>query len=65
MKGSRVARQSAHNLAEAIVCFYEKGRLFPRGVHRDMECIQSWSLRMGGALKKMATKLVGVAACMA
>ena len=57
MKGSRVARQSAHTLAEAIMVFYERERLFPRGVHRSMDCVQSWALRMGGALKKMAARL--------
>ena len=53
MKGARVKVQSAYTIAAAIMDFYETAHLFPRGVHKAMQCVQDWALKMGGAIKKM------------
>ena len=48
-------RFSAHILSDAICIFYEKHRLFPKGIVTEMECIQEWSKRMGLALQRLDT----------
>ena len=54
MKGHHTGRQSAYIIAQAILQLYEDKKLLPRGLHRNMECVQSWSLRKGEAVKELA-----------
>ena len=47
-------RFSAHLLKHAILDFYEKHKLWPKGIVRSMSCIEQWSLKMGRALQRLA-----------
>ena len=62
MKGHPVSRQSGYIIAAAIVKFYKDKKLFPRGLHEQMECVEIWSLRMGEAIKKMVSRIKSVIA---
>ena len=57
MKGTRRAHQSAYVIKDAIFMFYEDAKLFPRGLQRNLECVDKWGTRMGGALKRLAAGL--------
>jgi len=47
-------RFSSHLLKICIVGFFEKSRLFPKGITKEMDSVQKWSLKMGLALKGLA-----------
>jgi hypothetical protein len=49
-------RFSSHLLKACILSFYEKKKLFPNGMVAEMECIQAWSLKMGLALQRLASR---------
>ena len=51
----RTSRASAHVIREGILKFYDDKKLWPRGMTSAMECIRDWALRMGDAIKSMAT----------
>ena len=47
------SRQSAYLLQQAVLAFYTECRLFPPGVVAELPCVQTWSLRIGVAVKRM------------
>ena len=57
MSVMRDSRSSSYVIREAILKFYDDKKLWPRGITSAMECIQDWGLRMGDAIKRMATQL--------
>ena len=57
MKGTRRAHQSAYVIKDAIFMFYEDCKLFPRGLQRNLDCVDKWGTRMGGALRRLAAGL--------
>ena len=50
-----VGHYSAHVFKEAILQYYTTHKLLPKGMHSSMECLQKWSLKMGLALRRMAS----------
>ena len=48
-------RFSAHLLRIVIIQFYEKHKLLPKGMVSSMECVQTWALKMGSALQRLAS----------
>ena len=48
-------RFSSHLLKSCILTFFEKERLFPKGIVKEMECVQSWSLKMGRGLQRLVS----------
>jgi len=48
-------RYSAHILKEALLEFFQEKRLFPKGMCREMECIQKWALRSGQAMQRLVS----------
>ena len=48
-------RFSAHLLKIVIIQYYEKHKLFPKGMVGSMECVQTWALKMGLALQRLAS----------
>ena len=54
MKASRGAGfYSARVFKHAILQFYEKNKLIPKGMSVEMECVDKWALKMGLALRRM------------
>ena len=50
-------RFSAHILKEALLDFFSEGKLYPKGMCREMECIQAWALRNGQAMQRLASQM--------
>ena len=48
-------RFSAHLLKHIILDYYERHRLWPKGIVRKMTCIENWALKMGLALQRLAS----------
>ena len=48
-------RFSAHLLKIVIIQYYERYKLFPKGMVGSMECVQAWALKMGSALQRLAS----------
>ena len=46
-------RFSGHLLKASIVAFFEQQKLFPKGICKEMECIEEWSAKMGMALQRL------------
>ncbi len=46
-------RFSGHLLKASIVAFYEKHKLFPKGICKEMDCIDEWSGKLGMALQRL------------
>ena len=44
---------SAATFKHAILKFYVKNNLIPKGMQVEMDCIQKWSLKMALALRRM------------
>ena len=48
-------RFSSHLLKECILMFYERKKLWPKGLVRGMECVDAWALKQGLALQRLAS----------
>ena len=58
VKGSQgKCRMSAYVLKRAILHFYGKCRLFPKGVVAELESVQDWALKTGKALRRLVNWL--------
>ncbi len=58
VKGSQgKCRLSAYVLKRAILHFYSKGKLFPKGVVAELESVQDWALKTGKALRRLVNWL--------
>ena len=56
IKGAKGAsRVSAYVMQDALLRFYTKHKLFPSGVYAEIPAVQSWALKYGLAIKKLAT----------
>ena len=50
------SRTSAYTLKKAILHLFTAKKWFPKGVYVEMESVQTWALRYGIALKKLAPR---------
>ena len=50
-----LGRFSCHILCQAMLVWFSEAKLFPKGVTRDMKCVQDWALRNGRTLQRLAT----------
>ena len=48
---------SAYTIQTALLQFFTEKSLFPPGVYADIPSVQSWALKYGVALKKLAAFL--------
>lgn len=48
-------RFSSHLLKIVIIQYYEKHKLLPKGMVSSMDCVQTWALKMGLALQRLAS----------
>ena len=48
-------RFSAHVLKNAILLFFTKQKLYPKGMCSEMDCVDAWGLRMGQTTQRLVT----------
>lgn len=48
-------RFSSHLLKACILTYFENEKLFPKGIVKEMECVQAWSLKMGRGLQRLVS----------
>lgn len=48
-------RYSSHILKESLLEFFERNKLFPKGMVRSMDFVEKWALRNGQAMQRLVT----------
>ncbi|CAK9072034.1 unnamed protein product [Durusdinium trenchii] len=51
---------SAYTLQKAILLFYSKHGLYPRGLYSELPAVSDWALKQGIALKKLAPRWLSI-----
>ena len=54
----RGIRPSSFTIQKAILMFYTQCQLYPVGLVSELPCVQSWALKAGYALRRLATLLL-------